>query len=238
MTRSDLTHLYVLLDRSGSMQSIKSDIVGGFDAFVAEQRSATGECRMTLARFDNEYELVFADVPITQVGSLVLEPRGSTALLDSIGRLVVDAGARLAALPEHDRPGTVVVAVMTDGFENASREWTHASIKALVDQQTKDYGWQFLYMGADQDAVEVGTGARHRRGPRDDVEPRLGQGGHGRDVGDGRRPAPRPGGQPGCGDARLHRAGAGRGHRGVRAPAPEAGSPRSIEAKRRTSWGV
>ena len=134
MTRSDLTHLYVLLDRSGSMQSIKSDIVGGFDAFVAEQRSATGECRMTLARFDNEYELVFADLPIAQVGSLVLEPRGSTALLDSIGRLVVDAGARLAARPEHERPGTVVVAVMTDGFENASREWTHASIKALVEQ--------------------------------------------------------------------------------------------------------
>ena len=158
MTRSDLTHLYVLLDRSGSMQSIKSDIVGGFDAFVAEQRSATGECRMTLARFDNEYEQVFADLPIAQVGPLVLEPRGSTALLDSMGRLVVDAGARLAGLPEHERPGTVVVAVMTDGFENASREWTHASIKALVDQQTKDYGWQFLYMGADQDAVEVGQG--------------------------------------------------------------------------------
>jgi hypothetical protein len=158
MTRSDLTHLYVLLDRSGSMQSIKTDIVGGFDAFVAEQRNASGECRMTLARFDNEYELVFADRPIANVGPLVLEPRGSTALLDSMGRLVVDAGARLASLPEHERPGTVVVAVMTDGFENASREWTHASIKALVDQQTSDYGWQFLYMGADQDAVEVGKG--------------------------------------------------------------------------------
>ncbi len=158
MTRSNLTHLYVLLDRSGSMQSIKADIVGGFDAFVAEQRNASGECRMTLARFDNEYELVFADRPITDVGPLVLEPRGSTALLDSIGRLVVDAGARLAALPEDQRPGTVVVAVMTDGFENASREWTHAAIKALVDQQSTAYGWQFLYMGADQDAVEVGKG--------------------------------------------------------------------------------
>jgi hypothetical protein len=158
MTNPDLTHLFVLLDRSGSMQSIKSDIVGGFDAFVAEQRSATGECRMTLARFDNEYEQVFADLPIAQVGPLVLEPRGSTALLDSMGRLVVDAGARLAGLAEDQRPGTVVVAVMTDGYENASREWTHASIKALVDQQTRDYGWQFLYMGADQDAVEIGAG--------------------------------------------------------------------------------
>ena len=156
MTRSDLTHLYVLLDRSGSMQSIKDDIVGGFAAFVAEQQQADGECRMTLARFDNEYEPVFADQPIAQVGPLVLEPRGSTALLDSMGRLVVDAGARLAALPEDERPGTVVVAVMTDGLENASREWTHAAIKALVDQQTHTYGWQFLYMGADQDAIEVG----------------------------------------------------------------------------------
>jgi hypothetical protein len=158
VTNPGLTHLYVLLDRSGSMQSIKSDIVGGFDAFVAEQRNASGECRMTLARFDNVYEEVFADLPIGQVGPLVLEPRGSTALLDSMGRLVVDAGARLAALPEQERPGTVVVAVMTDGYENASREWTHASIKVLVDQQSQAYGWQFLYMGADQDAIEVGKG--------------------------------------------------------------------------------
>jgi hypothetical protein len=157
-TRSDLTHIYVLLDRSGSMQSIKDDIVGGFDAFVAEQRRGVGECRMSLARFDNEYELVFSDLPVEQVGALLLDPRGSTALLDSLGRLVVDAGARLAALPESQRPGTVVVAVMTDGMENASREWTHPAIKALVDQQTGTYGWQFLYMGADQDAVEVGRG--------------------------------------------------------------------------------
>ena len=157
-TRPDLTHIYVLLDRSGSMQSIKDDIVGGFDAFVAEQRRGDGECRMSLARFDNEYELVFSDVPVEEVGPLQLDPRGSTALLDSMGRLIVDAGARLAALPEGRRPGTVVVAVMTDGLENASREWTHPAIKSLVDQQTGTYGWQFLYMGADQDAVEVGSG--------------------------------------------------------------------------------
>lgn len=158
MTRSDLTHIYVLLDRSGSMQSIKNDIIGGFEAFVADQRAATGECRMTLARFDNEYELVFSDLPISQVGPLHLEPRGSTALLDSMGRLITEAGARLAALPEEERPGTVVVAIMTDGLENASREWTHPGIKALVDQQSGTYGWQLLYMGADQDAVEVGRG--------------------------------------------------------------------------------
>jgi len=157
MTRSDLTHLYFLLDRSGSMQSIKADTEGGFAAFVQEQRNAvSGECRVTLAQFDNTYELVYADVPLADVPPLDLAPRGSTALLDAMGRMITEAGARLAALPEDRRPGTVVVAVMTDGHENASTEWTHPAIKSLVEQQTESYRWQFLYMGADQDAIEVG----------------------------------------------------------------------------------
>ena len=158
MTRTDLTHLYFLLDRSGSMQSIASDTEEGFAAFIAEQRATcSGDCRVTLAQFDNEYELVYAERPLADVPPLELMPRGSTALLDAMGRLITDAGARLAALSEEERPGTVVVAVMTDGWENASSEWTHPAIRALVEQQTTKYGWQFMYMGADQDAVEVGT---------------------------------------------------------------------------------
>ena len=156
MTDQSLTHLYLLLDRSGSMQSIKTDTEGGFDAFVAEQQRGAGECRVTLAQFDNHYEVVYADRPIADVPALDLQPRGSTALLDAMGRLITDAGARLAAMREDERPGTVIVAIMTDGYENASKEWTHPAIKALVEQQTADYGWQFLYMGADQDAIEVG----------------------------------------------------------------------------------
>lgn len=157
MTRADLTHLYFLLDRSGSMQSIKTDTEGGFAAFIAEQRGHAGECRVTLAQFDNVYEVVHAGVPVADVPPLDLQPRGSTALLDAMGRLVTTAGAELEALPEDERPGTVIVAIMTDGHENASQEWTHPAIKALVEQQTNDYAWQFLYMGADQDAIEVGT---------------------------------------------------------------------------------
>src|SRR3712207_2304753 len=157
MTRSDLTHIYFLLDRSGSMQSIKTDTEGGFAAFVEEQKKAPGECRVTLAQFDNEYDVVYADRPRADVPALDLQPRGSTALLDAMGRTITDAGARLAALPEAERPGTVIVAVMTDGMENASNEWTHPAIKALVTQQSDAYGWQFLYMGADQDAIEVGA---------------------------------------------------------------------------------
>src|SRR4051812_6786829 len=157
MTRSDLTHLYFLLDRSGSMQSIKSDIEGGFAAFVEEQRRGAGACRATLAQFDDVYEVVYSDRPIADVPPLDLQPRNMTALHDAMGRMITDAGARLAALSEERRPGTVIVAIMTDGLENASKEWTGAAIKSLVEQQTTQWGWTFMYMGADQDAVEVGA---------------------------------------------------------------------------------
>lgn len=157
MTDHNLTHIYFLLDRSGSMQSIKSDTEGGFAAFIAQQRAAEGRCRVSLAQFDTDYELVYRETDIHEVGPLDLQPRGRTALLDSAARLIVEAGAGLAALPEGDRPGTVVVAIMTDGMENASREWTHAGLKALIEHQERAYAWQFLYLGADQDAIEVGT---------------------------------------------------------------------------------
>ena len=157
MTNPNLTHLYFLLDRSGSMQSIRDDTVGGFNAFIAEQRRHPGDCRVTLAQFDDRYEVVYRDKPIADVPGLDLQPRGSTALLDAIGRLVTEAGAHLASLLEAERPGTVIVGIMTDGYENSSREWTHPAIKALVHQQTSTYNWDFLYMGADQDAIEVGA---------------------------------------------------------------------------------
>ncbi|GAA1786198.1 MAG: VWA domain-containing protein [Actinobacteria bacterium] len=157
MTDANLTHLYFLLDRSGSMQTIKSDTEGGFAAFIEQQRTAAGACRVTLAQFDDSYEVVYADRDLAQVPVLDLQPRGMTALLDSLGRLITESGARLAALPEPARPGTVVVAIMTDGMENASHEWTHPAIKALIEQQEQDYGWEFLYLGADQDAIEVGA---------------------------------------------------------------------------------
>lgn len=157
MTDQTLTHLYFLLDRSGSMQSIKSDTEGGFAAFIEEQRDVPGECRVTLAQFDDQYDEVYADRPLADVPPLDLRPRNMTALHDAMGRLIGDAGARLGRLPEDARPGTVIVAIMTDGLENASKEWTGPAIKALVEQQTAQYGWQFMYMGADQDAIEVGT---------------------------------------------------------------------------------
>jgi hypothetical protein len=158
MSNPNLTRLVFLLDRSGSMQSIKSDVIGGFDAFLAEQRAGEGLCTATLAQFDHEYEVVYRGIALGQVPPLALWPRGRTALLDSMGKLITDTAAEIKALAEDDKPGTVIVAIMTDGMENASREWRRPDIKALVEQQTNDNGWEFLYMGTDQDAVEVGKG--------------------------------------------------------------------------------
>lgn len=158
MSNQNLSLIVFLLDRSGSMQTIKSDVIGGFDAFLAEQRAGDGDCRVTLAQFDNEYEVVYHAVPVAKVPPLVLNPRNSTALLDSMGKLITDTAAEIAALGENDKPGSVIVAIMTDGMENASHEWSRPAIKSLVEQQTNEFGWEFLYMGADQNAVEVGKG--------------------------------------------------------------------------------
>ncbi|MBD5785057.1 hypothetical protein IF650_02580 [Cellulosimicrobium terreum] len=157
MSDNTLTHLAMLLDRSGSMQSIKAATEQGFDLFLAEQREAPGRCTVTLAQFDNEYEEVYTDLDIREVPPLDLRPRGMTALLDSIGRLVQTIALRIAQLPEEERPGAVIVGIMTDGLENASKEFTHAAIKALVTEREETFGWTFLYMGANQDAIEVGA---------------------------------------------------------------------------------
>ncbi|MFG1797031.1 VWA domain-containing protein [Nocardia sp. NPDC049149] len=157
MTNPDLTLIAVLLDRSGSMQSIKTDTEGGFAAYLEKQREQPDGVEVTLAQFDNEYECVYANRPIEQVPPLDLQPRGMTALYDAVGRLVTDVGAELAKRPEQQRPGTVIVVVLTDGHENASKEWTHTAVKSLITQQREVYSWNFLFLGANMDAVTIGS---------------------------------------------------------------------------------
>jgi hypothetical protein len=140
------------------MSAIADDTVGGFAAFIKEQRSVAGRCRLSLAQFDDTYERVYEARDIQDVPPLVLQPRGSTALHDAMVRLMGEAGAELAALPDHERPGTVLVAVLTDGHENASREANGAMVKAMVERQQAQWGWQFTYLGANQDAVLTARG--------------------------------------------------------------------------------
>lgn len=146
----------MLLDRSGSMHAIRSDTEGGFDAFIAEQRAQPGAAEVTLAQFDREYERVYTARPIAEVPPLELRPRGSTALLDGIGRFTTEIGEELAARPESDRPGHVIVVVVTDGHENSSTDWTLAGVKDAITRQEQVYGWDYVFLGANMDAVSVG----------------------------------------------------------------------------------
>ncbi|MEJ3656812.1 vWA domain-containing protein [Actinomycetes bacterium KLBMP 9759] len=165
MTKRGLTLIAALLDRSGSMHGLRSDTEGGFDAFVADQRAVPGEVQVTLAQFDDRYEVVYSRRAIAEVPPLQLHPRGTTALLDAIGKLVTDVGRDLAALAEEERPEKVIVIVMTDGHENASSEWTPEAVRSIIAQQEQVYSWEFLFLGANIDAVTVGShlGFSHER---------------------------------------------------------------------------
>lgn len=150
--RSDLTDVTVVVDRSGSMQSCKEEAEGGLNAFVQAQREQPGECLYSLVQFDTEYEFVHRGVPIREVPAFTLVPRGMTALLDAVGRAINETGERLAAMPEPERPGLVVFVILTDGQENSSSEFTREQIKAMIEHQQNVYGWQFTFLGANQDA--------------------------------------------------------------------------------------
>lgn len=156
MTDKDKTLIAAVLDRSGSMQSIKHDTEGGFDAFIAEQRKQPGKAVVSLFQFDDHFDTVYTMQSIQDVPALALKPRGMTALLDAVGNAITLTGEELASLKEDDRPGKVIFVIMTDGQENSSREWTYESVKKIVKQQTDDYQWEFIFLGANMDAVTVG----------------------------------------------------------------------------------
>lgn len=157
MTNPGFTLIQAIIDRSGSMQSIRTDAEGGFNAFIADQRKLPGECRVGLVQFDDHYDVVYDDLSIADVPPLSIVPRGTTAMLDAIGRTINSLGARLAAMPEDQRPSTVLVGIVTDGLENASREYSYAMVKKMILHQEQRYSWTFLYMGADQDAIQQGS---------------------------------------------------------------------------------
>ena len=156
MTDSNKTLIVALLDRSGSMQDSKELTEDGWRELINAQRSEPEYCEVTLAQFDTEYEVLYPPTAIAAVPEFVLVPRGGTALLDAAGVFITEVGERLAALPEDQRPGKVICLIMTDGMENSSRRWTWDALKALIIQQREVYGWKFIFLGADIDAVEVG----------------------------------------------------------------------------------
>jgi hypothetical protein len=156
----DITEIGVVLDRSGSMADVKSDAIGGFNTFLDGQKKAQRESRITLAQFDHEYDLVHDGKPTKDVPPLTEEtyiPRGTTALLDAIGRTIEDMGRRLDKMPESERPARVLVAILTDGLENASKDYTREKINSMIAHQREVYSWEFLFLAANQNAIQEGS---------------------------------------------------------------------------------
>jgi uncharacterized protein YegL len=153
--KEGFTEIICVIDRSGSMMQLRSDAVGGMNSFLTEQKAVPGEANLTLVFFNHEYQLVYdgkslREVPVLSDADYV--PQGTTALLDAVGRAIDDVGNRLANTPEEQRPDKVLVAIMTDGLENASRDYTRARVAEMIKHQQEQYNWEFLFLAANMDA--------------------------------------------------------------------------------------
>ena len=152
------SHITVILDRTGSMESIRDDVIGGYNAFLAQQQAAPGSATLTLVQFDSQdpFEVLQADADLATVPPLTREqyvPRASTPLYDAIGRGILELEVALAKRRKADRPEQVIFVIVTDGAENASVEFDRARVRRLIDAKT-GLGWQFVFLSADLAAFE------------------------------------------------------------------------------------
>lgn len=156
--KKNLTELVFILDRSGSMSGLESDTIGGFNSMLEKQKRENGECYISTVLFDNVSEVLHDRVKLSEVEKLTDKDytvRGCTALLDAIGGAIHHIGnihkyARSEDVPEH-----TVFVITTDGMENASRFYDSDKVKKMIERQKKKYGWEFLFLGANIDAVET-----------------------------------------------------------------------------------
>lgn len=156
--KKGLTELVFILDRSGSMSGLESDTIGGYNSLLDKQKKEDGECVITTVLFDDKYELLHdrinikGIVPITEREYFV---RGSTALLDAIGRTIDKIGNAQKHTAEDERAEKVMIVITTDGMENASREYSYDKVRQMIERQKEKYGWEFIFLGANIDAVET-----------------------------------------------------------------------------------
>lgn len=148
----DATLVALVLDRSGSIGGCLNIMQSALDEFIEKQKAEPGECELALFQFDDQYEKVFHK-PIKEVTKHVIVPRNMTALHDAIGKTITDIGETLSMRPESERPNKVVVCIITDGLENASREFSQVQVAEMVKHQIDNYQWNFVFLGANQNAV-------------------------------------------------------------------------------------
>jgi uncharacterized protein YegL len=155
---TNLTELVFILDKSGSMGGMESDTIGGYNAFLKKQQDAPGEARITTVLFDDKYEILHDRLDLHAVSPITDKEYfvgGSTALLDAIGKTIYKIGNAQKHSKTEYRADKVLFVITTDGMENASREYTYDRIKMMVERQKSKYSWEFIFLGADIDAVET-----------------------------------------------------------------------------------
>lgn len=152
------TDLTLIIDRSGSMHRIAKDMEGGFASFLKQEKASGDETKVSIVYFDDiiEQDVVTAD--IKDIDGIRIVPRGSTALLDAVGKTIDKTGERLAAMAEEDRPNRVLIYIITDGQENASRNYSLDQIREKIVHQREHYAWDFVFLGANIDSFSVGGG--------------------------------------------------------------------------------
>lgn len=153
--KKDLAELIIVLDESGSMADVVSDTIGGYNTFIETHQALPGEAKLTLVKFDTKYDIVHNGVDIKDVPKLdnkTYVPGSMTALLDAVGRTIDEVGKRLDATPEDEKPGKVIMMIITDGEENSSKEYTLQQVKEKMKHQQDTYQWEVIFLGADQDA--------------------------------------------------------------------------------------
>jgi hypothetical protein len=152
----NLTEIIFLVDRSGSMGGLESDTIGGFNAVIEKQKQMSGATMVTTVLFDDKYELLWSGVNAEKVRLTEKEyfVRGCTALLDAVGKTILDVGCRLSNKLEVDRPDKIIFVITTDGMENASREFTYDKVRELIKHQQDKYKWEFIFLGANIDAAK------------------------------------------------------------------------------------
>ena len=161
--KQDYTHITVILDRSGSMESIRDDTTGGFNVFLEKQKAEPGQATLTLVQFDSQdpYEVIHGFKPIADIPALDREtyvPRGGTPLLDALGRGINDLEQSIGKLAEADRPAKVVFAIVTDGKENASSEFTKDQVEQMIKRKTEKDEWQFVFLSNGLAAIAEAKG--------------------------------------------------------------------------------
>lgn len=153
---TNLSEIVYILDRSGSMAPLQEAAITGFNEFLQSQLDTPGDANMSLILFDNEFDKIYDRTPLQEVRGLdasTYTPRASTSLLDAIGLTIDGLGKQLADEPEEKRPGKVIVAIYTDGYENSSSRYKLNQINKMITHQRKVYGWEFLFLAANQDAM-------------------------------------------------------------------------------------